>query len=216
MKLSSLASSVPALLASVASLACLVSASAFAQTASAGPAQPDLAKGQATAAVCGACHAFDGSRGSPANPIIQGQHAGYIVKQLQEFKVDKRQNPIMQGIAKSLSEDDMRNVAAFYASKQPKSGFARNKELAVAGQRAYKGGIVDRQIPACTGCHGPTGSGIPAQYPKLAGQHADYTKAQLVAFRSGARKNNPIMNAIAAKLNDREIEALADYLAGLR
>ena len=194
----------------------LASASASAQSAPALPAAPDLAKGQATAAVCSACHAADGSRGSPANPIIQGQHPEYLVKQLREFKAGKRQNPIMQGIAASLSDDDMKNVAAFYASKQPKPGFARNKDLATAGLRAYKGGIADRQIPACTGCHGPSGGGIPAQYPKLAGQHADYTEAQLLAFRGETRKNNAVMTAVAAKLNDREIKALADYLAGLR
>lgn len=205
MKLSSLAS--PTL------LALLAAGSVSAQTA---PAAPDLAKGQATAAVCSACHAADGSRGSAAIPIIQAQHPDYLVKQLREFKAGKRQNPIMQGIAASLSDDDMRNVSAFYASKQPKPGFARNKELATAGMRAYKGGIADRQIPACTGCHGPTGGGIPAQFPKLAGQHADYTEAQLLAFRADTRRNNAIMTAVAAKLNDREIKALADYLAGLR
>jgi cytochrome c553 len=221
MKLSSLVSSLPGLLAS---LAC---ASVFAQAASAPaapaapaeaarPAGPDLAKGQATAAVCGSCHAFDGSRGSPANPIIQGQHPDYIVKQLREFKAGQRINPIMQAIAAQLSDEDMRNVAAFYATKQPKPGFARNKELALAGQRAYKGGIVDRQIPSCAGCHAPNGAGIPSQYPRIAGQHADYTEAQLVAFRSGARRNNPVMNAVASKLNDAEIKALSDYLAGLR
>lgn len=204
------------LLTAFGTLASSAPGQAVAQQTPAAPTAPDPAKGQAIAAVCGACHAFDGSRGSPANPILQGQHADYIVKQLREFKVGKRQNPIMQAMAAPLSEDDMRNVAAFYAGKEPKAGFARNKDLATAGMRAYKGGIADRQIPACTGCHGPTGSGIPAQYPKLAGQHADYTEAQLLAFRSETRKNNPIMTAVAAKLNDREIKALADYLAGLR
>ena len=154
-------------------------------------AKPDLAKGQATAtAVCGACHTADGSRGSPANPILQGQHPEYLVKQLTEFKTGKRDNAIMKGFASTLSEDDMKNVAAFYASKQAKPGFAKDKDLVASGEKIYRGGIADRSIPACAGCHSPTGAGIPSQYPRLAGQHADYTAAQLIAFRDGIRKNN--------------------------
>ncbi|MDQ6684323.1 MAG: cytochrome c4, partial [Pseudomonadota bacterium] len=163
-----------------------------------------------------ACHANDGSRGSPANPIIQGQHPEYLVKQLSEFKAGKRVSPIMQGMAAALSEDDMRNVAAFYAGKQAKPGFAKNKDLAALGEKIYRGGIGERSVPACAGCHGPSGAGIPAQYPRLAGQHADYVETQLVAFRGGVRRNNLAMSEVAAKLNDREIKALADYVAGLR
>ena len=188
-----------------------------AKPAAAAPAKPDLAKGQTTATnVCAACHTSDGSRGSPANPIIQGQHPEYLAKQLTEFKSGKRANPIMQGMAAALSEADMKNVAAFYSTKQPKPGFAKNKELVTLGEKIYRGGIADRSVPACAGCHGPSGAGIPAQYPRLSGQHADYVDAQLTAFRSGARRNNPAMTAIAAKLNDREIKAVADYVAGLR
>jgi len=179
-------------------------------------AKPDLAKGQATSTnVCAACHTNDGSRGSPANPILQAQHPEYLVKQLTEFKAGKRVNPIMLGMASTLSEDDMRNVAAFYASKQAKPGFAKTKDLVTLGERIYRGGIADRSIPACAGCHSPTGAGIPAQYPRLAGQHGDYTEAQLVAFRSGARANSAQMTGVAAKLNDREIKAVSDYIAGL-
>ena len=178
---------------------------------------PDPAKGAAiSTSVCAACHTNDGSRGSAANPIIQGQHPDYLVKQLTEFKAGKRDNPVMKAMASPLSEADMKNVAAFYAGKQPKPGFAKNKELVALGEKIYRGGIADRSVPACSGCHGPSGAGIPAQYPRLAGQHADYVEAQLVAFRSGARHNNPAMTAIAAKLNDREIKAVADYVAGLR
>ncbi|MEO6410741.1 MAG: c-type cytochrome [Burkholderiaceae bacterium] len=183
------------------------------------PAAPkvDLAKGQATAtAVCVACHGFDGSRGSPANPILQGQHSEYLVKQLIEFKSGARNNPIMKGMAAGLSEDDMRNVAAFYASKQAKPGFAKNKDSAALGEKVYRGGIAERSIPACAGCHSPTGAGIPSQYPRLAGQHGDYTEAQLVGFRSAARNNSTVMTGVAAKMNDREIKAVADYIAGLR
>ena len=179
-------------------------------------AKPDLAKGQATSTnVCAACHASDGSRGSPANPILQGQHPEYLVKQLTEFKSGKRANAIMMGMAATLSEDDMKNVAAFYAGKQAKPGFAKNKELVSLGEKIYRGGIADRSVPACAACHSPTGAGIPAQYPRMAGQHADYTEAQLVAFRGGVRKNSLQMTGVAAKMNDREIKAVSDYIAGL-
>ena len=179
-------------------------------------AKPDLAKGQATSTnVCAACHTSDGSRGSPANPILQGQHPEYLAKQLSEFKSGKRANAIMSGMVATLSDSDMTNVAAFYASKMAKPGFAKNKELVALGEKIYRGGIADRMVPACAGCHSPTGAGIPAQYPRLAGQHADYTEAQLVAFRSGARKNSIPMTGVTAKMNDREIKAVADYIAGL-
>ncbi|MBT9504039.1 MAG: cytochrome c4 [Burkholderiaceae bacterium] len=181
------------------------------------PAKPDLAKGQATATqVCAACHTADGSRGSPANPIIQGQHADYLVKQLTEFKSGKRANPIMAGMSAALTEDDMKNVAAFYASKQAKPGFSKDKDLVTLGEKIYRGGIADRSIPACAGCHSPNGAGLPAQYPRLAGQHGDYTEAQLLAMRAGTRGNSPMMKSITAKMNDREIKAVADYIAGLR
>jgi cytochrome c553 len=197
-------------------LAVTMAASAGAEEAKASP-KPDLAKGQATsAAVCGACHTADGSRGSPANPILQGQHPEYLAKQLAEFKEGKRDNPVMKGMAATLSEADMKNVAAFYASKQAKPGFAKNKASIALGEKIYRGGIADRSIPACAACHSPTGAGIPAQYPRLAGQHADYTEAQLVAFRGGVRKNSDQMTGVAAKLNDKEIKAVADYVAGLR
>ena len=180
-------------------------------------AKPDLAKGQATSTtVCAACHTSDGSRGSPANPILQGQHPEYLVKQLAEYKSGKRANAIMTGMASALSEDDMKNVAAFYAGKQAKPGFAKNKELVALGEKIYRGGIAERSVPACAACHSPTGAGIPAQYPRMAGQHADYTEAQLVAFHGGVRKNSLQMTGVAAKMNDREIKAVADYIAGLR
>ena len=179
-------------------------------------AKPDLAKGQATSTnVCAACHTSDGSRGSPANPILQGQHAEYLVKQLSEFKSGKRANAIMTGMASALSEDDMKNVAAFYAGKQAKPGFAKHKDLVTLGEKIYRGGIADRGIPACAACHSPTGAGIPAQYPRLAGQHGDYTEAQLVSFRSGTRSNSAPMIGVVAKMNDKEIKAVADYIAGL-
>lgn len=176
----------------------------------------DPAKGQALATTCVACHTADGSRGVAANPILQGQHAAYLVKQLDEFKSGKRANAVMKGMASPLSAEDMRHIAAFYAGKQAKPGFAKNKDTVLQGERIYRAGIAGRQVPACSGCHGPNGAGIPAQYPRLGGQHAEYTEAQLVAFRGGQRANNAPMTAIAGKLNDREIKAVSDYIAGLR
>ena len=119
-------------------------------------------------------------------------------------------------MASTLSEADMKNVAAFYASKPAKPGFAKNKDTVLLGEKIYRGGIADRNVPACAGCHAPTGAGMPAQYPRLGGQHGDYTEAQLVAFRSGARANSAQMTAIAARMSDKEIKAVSDYIAGLR
>lgn len=194
-----------------------MSGAAIAAEPQAAAAKPDLTKGQAISSqVCAACHTADGSRGSPANPIIAGQHADYLAKQLHEFKSGKRKNAVMSGMAAPLSDDDIRNVAAFYASKGAKPGFAKNKELIALGEKIYRGGIADKQVPACAGCHSPNGAGIPAQYPRLGGQHGDYTEAQLTAFRAGGRPNSPQMLAIAAKMSDREIKAVSDYIAGLR
>ena len=179
-------------------------------------AKADPAKGQAISAqVCGACHTADGSRGTPANPILQGQHPEYLVKQLSEFKAGKRDSAVMKGFASMLSDADMKNVAAFYAGKQAKPGAAKDKDLVVLGEKIYRGGIADRSIPACSGCHSPSGAGIPSVYPRLAGQHSDYTESQLRGFRDGVRKNNLQMTGVAAKLNDREIKAVSDYIAGL-
>jgi cytochrome c553 len=178
--------------------------------------KPDPVKGQQLATPCGACHTQDGTRGLPANPILQGQHPEYIVKQLTEFKAGKRKNAIMSGMAAALSEEDMKQIAAFYASKSAKPGFAKSKETVSLGEQIYRGGIASRQVPACAGCHSPNGAGIPAQYPRIGGQHSDYAEAQLLAFRSGARANSAQMMAIAGKLNDREIKAVADYVTGLR
>jgi cytochrome c553 len=200
----------------VASLLLTVSAAVgAAEAAKPAAAKPDAAKGQASAAVCASCHTSDGSRGSPTYPILQGQHPEYLVKQLTEFKSGKRANAIMTGMAAALSEDDMKNVAAFYAGKTAKEGFAKNKATVELGEKIYRGGIAERNVPACAGCHSPNGAGIPAQYPRIGGQHADYTEAQLIAFRGGVRKNSVAMTGVAAKLNDREIKAVADYIAGL-
>ena len=199
-------------------LALLTSAAGtvFANEAAPAAFKADPAKGALAAASCQACHTADGSRGSPANPILQGQHPEYILKQLAEFKSGKRKNAIMMGMAATLSDDDMKQVAAYYASKSAKPGFAKIKETVSLGEQIYRGGILSKAVPACAGCHSPNGAGIPAQYPRLGGQHADYAEAQLLAFRSGVRGNNAQMTTIAGKMNDREMKAVADYVAGLR
>lgn len=178
--------------------------------------KPDLVKGEASyGAICASCHGVDGNSGTPAYPKLSQQHPEYLVKQLQEFKAGKRQNAIMMGFASALSEDDMKNIAFWVTSKKAKPGFAKDKELVSLGERIYRGGLADRQVPACAGCHSPNGAGIPAQYPRLSGQHAEYVATQLTSFREGVRKNSLQMSQVAAKLNDREIRALADYIAGL-
>jgi len=209
-------SHVKSLLALLAAAAMATPLAAIANEAQPAAAKVDPAKGQAISTqVCAACHTADGSRGSPANPILQGQHPEYLFKQLTEFKSGKRDSAVMKGMAATLEEADMKNVAAFYASKEAKPGAAKNKDLVVLGEKIYRGGIADRKVPACAGCHSPTGAGIPAQYPRLSGQHSDYTALQLTNFRDGIRKNNAVMTGVAAKMNDREIKAVADYIAGL-
>lgn len=205
----------PVAFASSLVLAALMSAPALAAEAAA-PVKPDLARGQAIAATCGACHTSDGTRGLPTYPILQGQHAEYLVKQLTEFKAAKRANPIMNGMAAPLTDADMKNVAAFYASKKPVLGAAKNKATVALGEKIYRGGIAEKKIPACAGCHGPSGAGLPVQYPRLSGQHAEYVELQLTTFRSGARANSQQMLDIAARMSDAEIKAVADYVAGLR
>jgi cytochrome c553 len=198
-------------------------AAAPAAAAPAKPAKPDPAKGDtifnatpANSQSCASCHNADGNSAIATNPKLAQQHPEYILKQLQEFKSGKRKSAIMKPYASALSDEDMRNVAWFVGSKTVKPGFAKEKDLVAMGEKIYRGGIADRQIPACASCHSPNGAGLPAQYPRLGGQHADYTTVQLNQFRDGTRQNSPQMTGVAAKLNDREIKAVADYIAGLR
>jgi cytochrome c553 len=202
-------------------MAAALAAPAFSNGAQEGPAaapaKPDLAKGEAKfATVCVACHAADGNSAIPVNPKLAQQHPEYLIKQLQEFKSGKRTSAVMQGFASTLSDDDMKNIAYWLTANKAKPGFAKDKDLVALGERIYRGGIADRQVAACAGCHSPSGAGIPSQYPRLSGQHADYAATQLTAFRDGVRKNSPQMAQVAAKMNDREIKAVADYIAGLR
>ncbi len=179
--------------------------------------KPDLERGKAVyTQVCSSCHGADGNSGVPINPKLSAQHPEYLQKQLYEFKSGKRANAIMMPLATALSEADSRNIAFYLASTQPKAGFAKDKDLVALGERIFRGGIADRNVPACAGCHSPNGAGMPAQYPRLAGQHADYTNSQMIAFRGGTRGNSTQMTQVAAKMNDREIKAVSDYIAGLR
>lgn len=173
--------------------------------------------------VCAACHAPDGNSIAPVNPKIAGQGAEYLHKQLRDFKAQQgkpplRESAVMNGMVANLSEADMKGLAAYYAGQALKPAAAADKELATLGQKLWRGGDSAHGIPACAGCHGPAGAGIPAQFPRLAGQYADYLAVQLTAFREGKRTNdvNSVMRGVAAHMNDRQIRAVAEYAAGLR
>lgn len=173
--------------------------------------------------VCAACHGKDGVGTAPVNPNLAGQHPEYTLRQLLSFrthagKPPERSNAVMAGMAAALKEDDLPNLAAYYAAQKPAERAARDPDLARQGQAIYRGGILSKGVAACAACHAPNGGGIPAQFPRLAGQHAEYTEAQLRAFRNGERRNDPnrMMRAIAAKLSDAEIKAVAEYITGLR
>ena len=181
-------------------------------------AKGDPAKGQTLAGACAACHGVDGNSVVPVNPNLAGQHGDYIAKQLAEFKAGTRANPIMAGMAAALTPEAMADLGAHFRRQKVRAPGAKNRDLVDQGRKLYRGGDTTRGIPACAACHSPTGAGMAAQYPRVGGQHADYTVAQLKAFRAGERANDSgaMMRTIAAKLTDAEIGALADYLAGLR
>ncbi len=177
----------------------------------------DAAKGAAIATtVCVACHAADGNSVMAANPKLAGQHPEYITKQLKNFKAGTRANPVMGPMANTLSDDDMLNLSAYFGAQQPKGGAAKTNGPGSEGEKIYRGGVAAKAVPACAACHAPNGAGIPVQFPRLAGQHAEYTVNQLKAFRSGERANAPMMKVIAAKMSDQEIAAVADYIQGLK
>jgi len=165
---------------------------------------------------CLSCHGANGNSGAAANPKLAGQHPEYVVKQLQNFKAKTRNNAIMSAYAAVLSDQEMHDIAAYLGKQGLKPATAKNKDTIEAGQKIYRAGIAAKGVPACAACHGPTGAGIPAQYPRVGGQWSDYTEAQLVAFRQGTRTNNPVMTNVAARMSDTEIKAVADYVAGVR
>ena len=188
-------------------------------------AKPDLAKARQIAGqVCAACHGADGNSAAAANPNLAGQDADYITLQLAHFKAGIRANPTMQAMAASLSDDDMRSLGAYYAQQKPKGLAAKDPSLVKSAQQLWRGGDAANGVPACSACHSPTGAGIPKNFPRLAGQYADYTYAQLKAFKAGERGadaagrdiNGRVMNAIAQKMSDAQMKAVADYAAGLR
>jgi cytochrome c553 len=189
----------------------------------AAPAAPDLKKGGAiAAAVCAACHGADGNANGPTFPKLASQHADYLVKQLNNFKVvppaqvAERPNAIMSPIAAAMSEADMKNVAAYYETQTLKPAQAKNKDTVALGQKIWRGGIADRGVPACAACHGPAGAGIPIQYPRLGGQWGEYLLTELQNFHNGTRANNVAMTTISGRLSDDEMKAVTDYAAGLR
>jgi cytochrome c553 len=183
---------------------------------------PDLARAQQIVSqVCAACHGGEGTSPTPANPNLAGQPADYITLQLMHFKSGVRQNPIMQPMAAPLSDAEMRALGAFYSQKQARPATAKNADTVALAQRIWRAGTDDAHLPACASCHGPDGAGVPKNYPRLSGQHADYTYAQLQAFKAGQRggakdANGAIMATIAARLTDEQMKALADYTQGLR
>jgi cytochrome c553 len=165
---------------------------------------------------CASCHGAGGNSTIVANPKLAAQPQAYIHKQLVDFTTPNRQQPVMTTYAKMLSDEEKSNIAAWLSAQQAKPGAAKNKDTVELGRKIYRGGIADRGVAACASCHGATGSGIPAQYPRLAGQHQDYTINQLQAFKSGARNNSPQMGALAKRMSDEEMKAVADYIAGLK
>jgi len=202
-------------LALVAALCAATAPLAIAQPAA--KADPARAQSMVTK-VCAACHATDGNSASPANPVLAGQHADYTAKQLANFKSGERKNPVMLGMSAALSPQDMKNLGAYFEGQNPKTRAAKNLELVKLGRQIYRGGIMAKGVAACASCHGPDGAGVPAQFPRVAGQFAEYTLAQLQAFRLGERTNDPnqMMRVISARLSDQEIKAVSEYIAGLR
>jgi cytochrome c553 len=207
-----------------AALAILFATSFVTHASEEAHAKADPAKGKAIAeSICVACHGADGNSLIPANPKLAGQVEEYIYKQLKNFKPvgDKpavRNNPIMAGMAAPLSDEDMKNVAAWFSSQKQNPAAAKDEKQIALGQKIWRQGDFKKGIPACAGCHGPAGAGLPALFPRLAGQFQEYTEAQLKSFRVEERANDPekMMRMIAAKLSDVEIKAVAEYAAGLR
>ena len=182
----------------------------------------DAKKGAALAqGLCAACHASDGNSVIPANPILAGQHYTYLKNQLNYFQVKegedkaKRENAVMLGIASGLSSDDIDNLAAYYSQQKIKPSYASNLELAKVGEVVYRAGDDIRGIPSCSSCHGPRGLGVPGQFPRISGQHATYTASTLKSYKNGSRANNQQMMEISSRLTEAQINALAEYLAGL-
>ncbi|MBI5330816.1 MAG: cytochrome c4 [Betaproteobacteria bacterium] len=179
----------------------------------------DPGKGQALAEkICASCHALDGNSATPSNPILAGQFPDYLARQLTDFRAGARRNVMMASLIASLSEADMRNLAAHYAAQTPKAAGTREPGLAAEGQRLYRNGNAANGLPSCASCHGPNGAGMDGQFPRIAGQHAKYTTTQMKYFRTGFRDNDlgKMMQTIARKMTDQEIKAISEYISTLR
>lgn len=213
---------------------CVVSVSHAAEAV----AKPDAAKGEQLyvngdaargVIACASCHGEAGNSIIPMNPNLAGQPYEYLVKQLTDFKPKGEQGPVRNGpdgapsvmapLAAPLTEDDIRNVAYFLSTQKlnpETAASATNEQTMERGQAIWRGGIPDRGVPACAGCHSPNGAGIPGKYPRLSGQYPGYIADQLRLFRSGDRNNSVEMFEVADRMSDRDIAAVADYAAGLR
>ncbi len=204
----------------VSLVAALAASSAFANTPAAAPASKGDPKAAETIVnqVCAACHAVDGNSAIAANPKLAGLNAEYLNKQLTDFKSGDRKNAVMSGMVATLTPQDMLNLAAYYSDQQPKPGTSRDQTLALLGQKIYRGGVQGAGVPACASCHGAQGKGIPAQFPRLAGQHSEYIYTQLNSFRVLDRANDAakMMRSIAAKMTDADMKAVSTYIQGLR
>jgi cytochrome c553 len=208
-----------------ACLVVIIGLSSSVQAQGVNAAEPDPARGEAlyntgdpnrNLAACSSCHGPAGNATVVQFPKLAGQHGAYLVKQLMDFRSPQRANPVMAPIANAMTDDEMRNVAAYLDVQEQSPGAAKNKETVEFGKRIYRGGIAEKNLPACAACHGASGAGMPAQFARVGGQHQEYTIEQLVRFRSGARANSELMTTIAKRMTDDEIQAVADYMAGLR
>ena len=178
----------------------------------------DAEAGKAKSAVCAACHGADGNSNNAAWPSLAGQHASYIYKQLTDYKAKRRNNASMAGMVVALSDKDMKDLAAYYSSQTPKS-MSFDAELIALGESIYRGGITEARVAACIGCHSPNGAGNgPAAWPSLRGQHPEYTVTQLKYFQQGVRANDSgaMMRNIAARMSEKEMQAVAAYIAGMK
>jgi len=200
----------------LAGVMALVYAAAATATAPAPAAKPDLARGrQIATTVCAACHGAEGISVAPVNPHLAGQIADYIAAQLAAFKSGARPSPVMQGMAAGLSPEDMRAVGAYFQAQKPAHGLARDKALAERGREIWRAGVKSAGVPACAGCHGAAGGGVPAQYPRLAGQHAELSLGWLRAYAAGTR-SSAVMGPVASRLSERDMKAVSEFIAGLR